>query len=54
MPPVVSTAKGMKVGVLSGGDDLVLGLLALGGVLSDCEDLGTGYRKHERGLKDEN
>ena len=43
-----------EVGVLSGGDVLVvvvvvvvvdvLGLLALGGLLSDCEDLGTGYR----------
>ena len=33
-----------EVGVLSGGDVLVLGLLALGGLLSDCEDFGTGYR----------
>jgi hypothetical protein len=36
--------EGNEVGVLSGGDVLVLGLFALGGLLGDCEDLGTGYR----------
>jgi hypothetical protein len=33
-----------EVGVLSGGDVLVLGQLTLGGVLSDSEGLGTSYR----------